>query len=158
MWLQLKIWVLITVYKYLHGYSKISTKLIFAQAKHETGNFTSDVFKENHNLFGMRQAKVRKNTATGTNRNHATYKNHRSSIIDYFLRQSNFKIPNVNDTDFMLKTVGSNYAEDKNYLSKWTTIYKNTVTPLALKVLMYGGLFFLVLIVSLMFRSIKKSK
>src|SRR5690606_3074917 len=57
---------------------------IIAQAKHESGNFNSPVFWENHNYFGMKQAKKRKTTAIGTNRGHAVYNSFEDCVIDYF--------------------------------------------------------------------------
>ena len=45
--------------------------VVLAQAKLETNNFHSGIFKENHNLFGMKEARIRISTAKGTNRNHA---------------------------------------------------------------------------------------
>jgi hypothetical protein len=33
--------------------------IVLAQAKLETGNFDSNIFKENNNLFGMKQARIR---------------------------------------------------------------------------------------------------
>jgi uncharacterized FlgJ-related protein len=36
------------------GFNPTSAKLVVAQARHETGNYTSNVFKKNNNLFGMK--------------------------------------------------------------------------------------------------------
>ena len=113
------IWVYIHFLKQWYGFSKISTRLIYAQAYHETGNFTSKVFKQNKNPFGMRQAKIRKNFATGTSLGHATFSSLFNSVRDYFERQKNFRIDSTNDSKFMVSTVNSNYAEDKLYLQKW---------------------------------------
>ena len=60
-------------------------KKIIAIAKHETGNFTSKIFRENNNLFGMKQAKTRENTAIGTNHGHAVYCCINDSLIDFLL-------------------------------------------------------------------------
>lgn len=111
----------------------VNTGIIYTQAKHETGDFESDILKENNNLFGMKQAKVRKNYATGTNRGHATYKSKWDSIRDYFERQKNFNIPTKN---YMVETVNSGYAEDQKYLDKWTNLYnargwKNSIIVIA---------------------------
>ena len=37
--------------------------IILAQAKLESGNFKSSIFLENHNMFGMKEAKLRSNLA-----------------------------------------------------------------------------------------------
>lgn len=68
-----------------NGFTHSMAAMIFAQAAHETGNFTSDIFKENNNLFGMKLARVRKTTAIGENRGHAVYKSIEDSIADYWL-------------------------------------------------------------------------
>ncbi|MFI1773764.1 glucosaminidase domain-containing protein [Thalassobellus citreus] len=156
MLLKLKIWLLLWFYKTINGYYTVSTKLLFAQAYHETGNFKSEVYKENKNLFGMREAKVRKKTAIGTNKGHAVYKNHRQSIIDYFLRQKNFNIPNSSDNTYMLNTVASNYAEDPLYLQKWRALKTKVKVPFVVNILVYGGLFFLLLIMFLILRKTSK--
>ena len=36
------------------GFTPTSAKLVVAQARHETGNYTSNVFIKNNNLFGMK--------------------------------------------------------------------------------------------------------
>lgn len=36
------------------GFSPSAAKLVVAQTRHETGNYTSNVFKLNNNLFGMK--------------------------------------------------------------------------------------------------------
>ncbi|WP_142786099.1 glucosaminidase domain-containing protein [Changchengzhania lutea] len=147
MYLQVKIWLLIWFYKNLNGYYNISTKLLYAQALHETGKFTSAVFKQNKNLFGMRQPTKRKTTATGSNLGHATYTSHRKAIIDYFIRQKYSKIFNTNDNRYVVDTVRSGYAEDKLYAVKWQRIKENTKVPFFVHLLAYGGLFFLLLVV-----------
>ena len=138
----------------MYGFSNISTKLIFAQAVHETGNFTSAVFKENNNLFGMRQAKVRKNFATGTNRAHATFKNHLNSVRDYFERQKNFRIANTDDSRFVETTVNSNYAEDQNYKSKWIATVNSLKSPVDVKRigLLFFSLIFILILARYLFR------
>ena len=67
-----------------YGVSDEMATIIVAQAKHETGNFTSDICWENYNYFGMKQAKKRKTTAIGTNRGHAVYTDFENCVIDYF--------------------------------------------------------------------------
>ena len=75
---------------------------VLAQAILETGNFTSDIFKENHNLFGMKVAGSRPTSAIGTNRNHAQYRNWKESVMDYALFQSFIiaKLPSNNKQEY----------------------------------------------------------
>lgn len=39
------------------GFTPTAAKLVVAQARHETGNYTSNIFKLNNNLFGMKYVK-----------------------------------------------------------------------------------------------------
>lgn len=124
------IWFLIHWLKIWYGYKNIDTAVIFAQAKHETGNFTSDIYKENNNLFGMQVPSIRKNYVTGKNRGHATYKSLFDSVRDYFLRQKNFRIPSTSNFDFMMSTNDSGYAEDGSYYRKWKNILDTLEPPM----------------------------
>jgi hypothetical protein len=61
-----------------------------AQAKLETANYTSNVYKKLNNLFGMKMPKERPTTATASNiiaegRPYAKYENNDSSIKDMIL-------------------------------------------------------------------------
>jgi hypothetical protein len=58
-----------------------------AQAKWESTHFTSKIFQENNNLFGMKLAHERDTTAIGKNRGHAKYRNWQDSVKDYKLWQ-----------------------------------------------------------------------
>lgn len=107
----------------------IPTAVIYAQAKHETGNFTSPIFLESNNLFGMKQPSQRRTKALGTSRGHATFKNWFTSIYDYFLRQKYFKISGKNTNAFIQDTVNSGYAEDKAYIHKWQALVKSLQNP-----------------------------
>lgn len=75
------------------GVSHELALIIVAQAKHESGNFKSNVFLENNNPFGMKCAKKRQTTCTGTNRYHATYDTIEDSITDYIYYMENMGIP-----------------------------------------------------------------
>lgn len=154
---KIKIWSYIFFLKYWYGFGAISTAVIYGQAKHETGNFTSTIFKENKNLFGMREPSVRKTYATGTARNHATFKNLFDSVRDYFLRQKDFSIDSGTDTGFIDSTVSSNYAEDRQYKEKWLKIIDGVKKPFSnwLIVLLF---FFVVLASFLLFKSEKSNK
>ncbi len=75
---------------------------VLSQAILETGNFTSDIFKENNNLFGMKVAGSRPTSAIGTHRNHAQYRNWKESVMDYALFQSFIiaKLPSNNKQEY----------------------------------------------------------
>jgi flagellum-specific peptidoglycan hydrolase FlgJ len=89
--------------------------IVMAQAIIESGNFKSNIFKENNNLFGMKMPEYRKTTAIGTNRGHAVYRNWRESVIDYALWQG--KRARHSTTNQYLRRLRS-YATDPNYITK----------------------------------------
>lgn len=141
--LRIKIYIMIYFAKLYYGFSKISTSVIYGQAWHETGNFKSKYFKENNNLFGMRQAKIRKNYATGSQYGFATFKSHFDSIRDYFLRQKNYKIDSRSDEGYMKSTFDSGYAVEKDYLIVWKNVVNTVKMPVSS--LYYFFLFFFLL-------------
>jgi len=66
---------------------EINPLIIMAISAHETNNFTSTVYHNNNNLFGMRMPKSRETTALGdTNADgYANYANIEDSIEDFVL-------------------------------------------------------------------------
>ena len=91
--------------------------VVMAQAKLETGNFTSKVFDENHNLFGMKLARQRETTAIGEQYSHARYINWEQSLSDYKLWQDKF-IHKTKTRRAYLAYLSKNYAQDKKYIHK----------------------------------------
>lgn len=91
--------------------------IVLAQAKTETGNYSSRIFRENHNLFGMKQAQVRVNTAKGTQYGHAYYNNWEESVYDYAFFQCRYLGAIRSEAEYFAYLAG-NYAEDPNYVSK----------------------------------------
>jgi len=87
--------------------------IVYAQARLESGNFTSDIFMENNNLFGMKMAERRPTTAIGVNRGHAVYKNWRESVLDYALMQAAYY--RGLDEKTYLDKICSVYATDTTY-------------------------------------------
>lgn len=90
--------------------------IALAQAKLETGNFTSKVFRENNNLFGMREAKQRITTAQGTENNHAYYYSWGESVLDYSFYQCRY-LSNINTEEQYFQYLSQSYAENPNYVS-----------------------------------------
>ena len=89
--------------------------IVMAQAKIETGHFTSKVFRENHNLFGMKLARQRSTTAIGEQYNHAEYTSWRQSVIDYKLWQDKV-LTKVKSKRAYLKYLHKHYATNKQYV------------------------------------------
>lgn len=91
--------------------------IVVAQARLETGGYRSRIFKENNNLFGMKQATVRVNTASGTQHNHAYYDTWRESVYDYAFYQTRYLSGAKTEAEY-LYVLGQSYAEDPNYVTK----------------------------------------
>jgi hypothetical protein len=126
---------LIMIYERVNEFSEESLKqmlidmnvkhrdIVFAQAKLETGNFTSIVFKNNHNLFGMREAKSRVSMNIGTELGHAKYRSWRESVIDYALYQSTY-LHKLSREQYW-QYLSQYYAEAPNYVQTLKQIVKN---------------------------------
>lgn len=80
------------------GFNYKQARFITAQAGHESGDFKSDIFRDNNNCFGMKMALIRKTTATGEKHGHATYIDLESCIEDFRLYYLNFKYLPVYET------------------------------------------------------------
>lgn len=88
-----------------------------AQARLETGNFTSKIFRENKNMFGMKLPRLRKTTAIGEQNSHAKYTSWVQSLVDYKLWQSDV-LKKANTKRKYLSYLSENYAQDKKYIHK----------------------------------------
>jgi uncharacterized FlgJ-related protein len=97
--------------------------IVLAQAKLETGNFTSKVFREGNNLFGMREAKQRITTALGTENNHAFYDTWIESVLDYSFYQCKY-LSNITTDEQYFQYLEQSYAEDTTYVSKLKHLVK----------------------------------
>lgn len=92
-------------------------EIVFAQAKLESSNFTSDIFLENHNFFGMKCATKRAFLHKGENRGHAKYENWEDCVIDYALYQATY-LHHIKTKQQYLSYLRKHYAEDPNYVDK----------------------------------------
>lgn len=92
--------------------------IVLAQAKLESGNFTSHVFEVNHNMFGMKEATSRLNLAKGTDNGHATYATWEDSVMDYALWCTTYASKAQTEEQYyqILSEVG--YAENPTYIQK----------------------------------------
>lgn len=89
-------------------------EIILAQSILETGHFSSRIFIENNNLFGMKQARARSTTAVGTQLGHAFYDHWKQSVMDYALFQNAY-MNKLRKKKAYLKYLDKNYAEADNY-------------------------------------------
>ena len=92
-------------------------EVVLAQAHLETGGYKSRIFRENHNLFGMKEAVRRINTAQGTQYNHAYYEHWRESVYDYAFYQCRY-MGQVRSREEYFNLLSQSYAEDPMYVTK----------------------------------------
>jgi len=87
--------------------------IVKAQAVVESGHFKSPVFKQNNNMFGMREAMVRITTAEGSNLNHAYYVDWKYCVADRALYEAQYlsKLSREEYFSYLDQT----YAEGKGY-------------------------------------------
>lgn len=89
--------------------------IVMAQARIESGGYRSRIFRENHNLFGMKEPSVRITTAQGTQYNHAYYNTWRESVYDYAFYQSRYMSAAKSEDDYYY-ILSQSYAEAPNYI------------------------------------------
>ncbi len=102
--------------------------IVLAQAKIESGNYTSKVFRENNNLFSMKEPNVRTTTALGTKNSHAYYSDWVSSVYDYAMFQNN-RMQGVDSESKYYAKLADGYAADSTYAA----VIRKTVDSLKLK-------------------------
>lgn len=90
--------------------------IVMAQSIVETGHWSSRIFLENHNLFGMKEARRRITTAGGTSRNHAYYAHWRESVYDYAFYQCRY-LSKLNNEDEYFQYLDASYAEADGYVA-----------------------------------------
>ena len=105
-----------SVYHYILELNIRHPDVVFKQARIESGNFTSRIFRSNNNMFGFKQAYKRPNTQVGVDRGYAKYDSWKECVIDYALYQT-YSAKNLNEEDY-IKFLGNNFAEDPDYLDK----------------------------------------
>jgi flagellum-specific peptidoglycan hydrolase FlgJ len=94
--------------------------IVFAQCLIETGYFTSDLFYNQKNLFGMKQPRIRETKSVGISKSgYATYNTWVESIEDYRLWQQSVlkNKQNITEEEY-LELLSRIYAEDKKYINK----------------------------------------
>lgn len=99
-----------------------------AQSMVETGHWKSNIFVENNNLFGMKEAKQRVTTAEGTQNNHAYYSTWRESVYDYAFYQCRY-LGSINSEQEYFQYLSASYAEAPHYIEA----LKSTIEKYKLK-------------------------
>lgn len=104
-------------------------KVVLAQMIHETGIWTSAIFVENSNPFGMKCARQRETLCISENRGHGVFKSFTHALVDYQMWQEKYypKDRLLDDKEYIEFLVKQGYAEDQAYLNKvnqWYSVIK----------------------------------
>lgn len=97
--------------------------IVLAQAKLESGNFTSKVFKQNHNMFGMRMPKQRPTTSIGEEDGFAVYRDWQDCLYDYALYQA-YTMSTVDDEMEYFSRLEEKYCTDTGYVNSVKALIK----------------------------------
>lgn len=94
--------------------------VVFAQALLESGNLTSNVYKVENNLFGMKFPRKRKTTSSKKGETgYANYEHWTESVYDYKLWQNQtLRNKKIETQSEYLNHLGNVYAEDIHYITK----------------------------------------
>jgi len=104
------------------GISEKLAKIAVAQSAHETAGWSSRLYAQQNNLFGMRAAKVRQREQLGEVKGYALYEDVWQSLRDYALYLQSITVPQLVESslsDFIKYLKNRNYYEDSfnNYYS-----------------------------------------
>lgn len=103
-------------------------EIVMAQAIIESGLGRSELFINNNNLFGMREARCRMTTALGSKNNFAYYQKWEDAILDMAFFQCSY-LNDINTEEKYYLYLSANYAESPAY----TQMVKNIVKDQKLK-------------------------
>jgi flagellum-specific peptidoglycan hydrolase FlgJ len=109
-------------------------EIVILQSRLETGNYSSDIFLNGNNLFGMKYPNRRPTVAAGIYKEHAKYTHWSDSVVDYALWQEyylsrGYRIGDSYDNDFYLVFLKSiPYAADPRYISKLVKMSQREMT------------------------------
>lgn len=102
--------------------SPAMAEILIAQARHETGNFTSNLFVKSNNAFGMRHPSKRPTTSLGPfaraegRGGYAHYESLEDSAMDMVLYLRARNIPNYSQVRPYIRHIKKkNYFEDSYY-------------------------------------------
>ena len=95
--------------------------IAYAQAMLESGDFSSKIFLENNNMFGMKQARSRINLAVSTQHNHAYFETWEDCLLDFAFHRATYLSKLRTENDYY-NYLGKYYAEDPGYIGKLKTM------------------------------------
>ena len=95
--------------------------IILAQAKLESANYSSKLFRTNNNLFGMRHARKRLTASEMDKGGYAYYRDWIDCVYDRGMWDAS-NMCDISSEDEYFARLSLRYAEDPNYIPKLKTI------------------------------------
>lgn len=108
--------------------------VVLLQSRLETGYYTSDIFLNGNNLFGMKYPSRRPTVAIGIYKGHSQYAHWSDSVIDYAMWQQwfiqrGYRIDEEKDDAFYMVFLNIiPYAEDRQYIPKLVKLSQADIT------------------------------
>lgn len=114
----------------IYYYELYYPEWVLAQAKLESGNYKSKLFKEKNNLFGLYNSK---------NKTYYSFNHWSESVLAYKkMIQNPKRFDYKKDSDYPKYLQRINYAEDPDYINKLKTI-KSKIKPINYTPIDYSG-------------------
>lgn len=105
------------LYNYLLDMRVPHAKIVLCQAKIESADYQSVLYKRQFNLFGMKIPSSRPTSGNTGKAGYQGYNNWTESVTDYVLWQFSHNVDKLNQREY-LTYLGKIYAEDPNYVTK----------------------------------------
>lgn len=110
------------LYRFLKSNDVWFPEILLAQAKLESGNYNSSIYRGNNNLYGMKECSKRQTTQTNIKNGYGVYNNWQLSVLDRILWDA-FTFRERPTEDEYFEALKS-YAQDTNYIAKIKSMIK----------------------------------
>lgn len=110
------------LYRFLKSNGVWFPEILLAQAKLESGNYSSSIYRGNNNLYGMKECSKRQTTQTSIKSGYGVYSNWQLSVLDRILWDA-FTFRERPTEDEYFEALKS-YAQDTNYIAKIKSMIK----------------------------------
>jgi hypothetical protein len=110
------------LYRFLKSNNVWFPDILLAQAKLESGNYSSSIYRRNNNLYGMKECSKRQTTQTSIKSGYGVYNNWQLSALDRLLWDV-FTFKEKPTEDEYLEALKS-YVQDPGYIAKIKSMIK----------------------------------
>lgn len=110
------------LYRFLKSNNVWFPDILLAQAKLESGNYSSSIYRRNNNLYGMKECSKRQTTQTSIKNGYGVYNNWQLSVLDRILWDV-FTFEKKPTEDEYLEALKS-YVQDPGYIAKIKSMIK----------------------------------